>query len=129
MAIFCKAKSMCDTGEPSDEKREHQEYPDRHRGNHRPRCDEAEVATADRPLRSLVKNGGDHFQKLMDLPCRNHVFPVCHKIHECKLLKRFISKTPSEKVKPEELIKPTEKETPRYIFPRNNGVPHDLREG
>lgn len=118
---------MCDAGEPNNEKRERRKYPDMHRGNHHPRHDEAEVTTADRPPRSPVKNGGNYFQKLMDSPCRNHVFPVCHKIQECKLLQRFISKPPAKKAKLEELIKLVEKETPRYIFPRNNGVPHDLR--
>jgi hypothetical protein len=88
---------------------------------HRPRRDEEEVATVGRPPRPLAKNGGDHFQKLMDSLCQNHGFPIRHKLWECELLKRFISKPPAKKARPEEPTKPTEQEVPADDFPKPTG--------
>lgn len=50
-AIFHMGKGPRDAGEPSGERREHWEHPDKHRRNHRPRLDEQEFTTADRPPR------------------------------------------------------------------------------
>lgn len=119
-AIFRKGKSPRDAGKPSCEKKERREHPDRRRRNHRPRRDE-EVATADQPPRPPAKNGGDQFQKLMDSSCQNHGFPVRHKLRECELLKRFISKPPAKKAKPEEPAKPAEQEAPAKDFPETMG--------
>jgi hypothetical protein len=52
----------------------------------------------------------------MDSPCQNHGFPVRHKLWECELLKRFISKPPAKKVKPKEPAKPAEQEVPTEDF-------------
>jgi hypothetical protein len=61
-----------------------------------------------RPPRPPTKNDDDHFQKLMDSPCQNHGFRVCHKLQKCELLKRFISKPPTKKANLEEPTKPAE---------------------
>jgi hypothetical protein len=122
-AIFLKGKSKRNAGEPSGEKRDRQEHPDRHRRNYRPtRIEEGEVAAVDRPPRLPTKNNNNHFQKLMDSLCQNHGFPVFHKLRECKLLKRFISKPSTKKAKQEELVKPLEQEAPTEEFPRPWGA-------
>lgn len=87
--------------EPIDEKRERQKHAGTHWRNHHPWRGE-EVATADRSPRPPVKNDDDHFQKLMDSLCHSHGFPIHHKLRECELLKRFISKPPAKKAKPAE---------------------------
>lgn len=51
----------------------------------------------------------------MDSPCQNHGFPVRHKLHECELLKCFISKSPSKKKKAEEPTKLVGEEAPPKI--------------
>jgi hypothetical protein len=97
-AIFRKGKSSRDAGEPIDKKRERREHPDRHRRNHHPWRGEEEVATADWSPKPPVKNDDDHFQKLMDSLCHSHGFPIHHKLWECELLKRFISKPPHQRL-------------------------------
>lgn len=62
----------------------------------------------DLPPKPLTKNGGNHFQMLMNVLCQNHDYPVRHKLHECKLLKLFITKPPNKKAKPEEATKVVE---------------------
>jgi hypothetical protein len=57
----------------------------------------------------------------MDLPCQNHFFPIRHKLRECELLKRFISKPPTEKAKSNEPLKLAEQETPTKEFPEMMG--------
>ena len=57
----------------------------------------------------------------MDVSCQNHNFLVHHKLHECKLLKRFITKPPSKKAKPEEAAKPAEQEDLVEDFPKPMG--------
>jgi hypothetical protein len=79
-AISHKGKGPWDIDEPSGEKRECWEYPDKRRRNHRPRRDEEEVTIADRRPWLLAKNGGAHLQKLMDLLCQHHGFPIKHKL-------------------------------------------------
>lgn len=64
---------------------------------------------------------GDHFQKVMDSSCQNHGFPVHHNLRECELLKRFISKLPSKKAKPEEPAKAADQEAPVEDFPETTG--------
>lgn len=54
----------------------------------------------------------------MDSSCQNHDFPVHRKLHECELLKRFISKSLSKKAKPEEPTKLTKEEAPAKDFPK-----------
>jgi hypothetical protein len=119
-AIFCKGKSSRDADEPSSKNRECQEHPDRHERNHRPSRNE-EVAAADWPPKPSTKNNSDHFQKLMDSPCQNHGFPVCHKLLEYELLKCFISKPPTKKAKQEEPTKSVQQETPMENFPETMG--------
>jgi hypothetical protein len=58
----------------------------------------------------------------MDSSCQNHGFPVYHKLQECELLKRFISKPPTKKTKPEEPAKPAEQEAPTRISLRLRGA-------
>lgn len=60
-AIFCKGHSPRDVGKASDVKKDRPEHPDKCKRNHHPRCDEGEVAMADRSPRTPTKNGGDHF--------------------------------------------------------------------
>jgi hypothetical protein len=57
----------------------------------------------------------------MDSSCQNHDFPVHRKLHECELLKRFISKPLSKKAKPKEPTKLTEEEAPAKDFPKTTG--------
>ena len=42
--------------------------------------------TGKQPQQSLP----DHFNKLMDSPCTNHVYPVKHLYKDCELLKRLL---------------------------------------
>jgi hypothetical protein len=53
----------------------------------------------------------------MDSSCQNHGFPVRHKLQECELLKRFISKPPAKKARLEESAKPTKQEVLAEDFP------------
>ena len=32
----------------------------------------------------------DHFDKLMESPCTNHVYPIKHLYKDCELLKHFL---------------------------------------
>jgi hypothetical protein len=43
----------------------------------------------------------------MDSPCQNHGFLVRHKLRECELFKRFISKSPAKKAKSEDFPETT----------------------
>jgi hypothetical protein len=87
------------------------------------------VAIVDRSPRPPSKNNNDHFQKLMDSSCQNHGFLIHHKLRECELLKRFISKPPAKKTKQEELTKPVEQETPTEDFPETIGCLMIFGEG
>lgn len=71
--------------------------------------------------RPPVKNDNDHFQKLMDLLCQNHDFPICHKFWECELLKSFISKPPAKKAKQEDPSKQVEQEILTEDLPKVTG--------
>jgi hypothetical protein len=121
-ALFHKGKGQQDVGEPSGERWECREHLDKHRRNHRLRCNE-EVAIADRPPRPPTKNGGDHFQKLMNSSCQKHDFPVRHKLQECELMNHFISKLPAKKVRLEEPAKLAEQEVPTEDFLKPKGCP------
>lgn len=57
----------------------------------------------------------------MDSSCQNHSCPIRHKLLECELLKRFISKPPSKKAKPEEPAKQAEQKAPVEDFPEPTG--------
>jgi hypothetical protein len=57
----------------------------------------------------------------MNSLCQNHGFTVCHKLRECELLKRFISKPPAKKAKLEEPAKPVQQETPTADFHKTMG--------
>jgi hypothetical protein len=57
----------------------------------------------------------------MDLSCQNLDFPVRHKLQECELLKRFVSRPSAKKAKHEESVKPVEQEAPNEAFPGTTG--------
>lgn len=57
----------------------------------------------------------------MNSSCQNHSFLVRHKLRGCELLKRFISKPPTKKAKPDETSKLAELETLIDEFPETTG--------
>jgi hypothetical protein len=99
-AMFRKGKRPRDAGKPSGERRDQKEHPNRPWRNHCPaRIEEGEVAVAFRSPRTPTKNNNDHFQKLMDSLCQKLGFLIRHKLQECELPKRFISKLLTKNVK------------------------------
>ena len=49
------------------------------------------MATADRKGdQKPVEGTLDHFEKLLEWPCPNHVFPIKHLYKDCGLMKRFL---------------------------------------
>jgi hypothetical protein len=104
-------------GEPSGEMRDRQEHPDRRQRNyHTTHTEEGEVNVVAPPPRPPAKNNNDHFQNLMDSSCQNQDFPVHHKLWECELLKRFISKPQPKRQSRKSLTKTAEQETPTEDF-------------
>lgn len=59
----------------------------------------------------------------MDAPSQNHSFPIYHNVCECELLKQFITKPPSKKAKPEEVVKAAKQEALADDFSEPTGCP------
>jgi hypothetical protein len=121
VAIFHKEKTPHDVGDTSGMKRQHREHPDKSRRGNYARREKSEVTTMERQPKPPVKNGGDHFQKLIDVLYQNHGYLVRHKLHECELLKRFIANPPNKKAKLEEATKVAEQNTTIEDFPEPMG--------
>lgn len=56
--------------------------------------DPEHVAAADRDAKRPARPPTDYFEKMLEAPCKNHAFPVRHKLKECDLMKRFVAGAP-----------------------------------
>jgi hypothetical protein len=38
-----------------------------------------------------VQPPADHFKKILKVTCRNHVYPIRHKLKECSMMKNYLT--------------------------------------
>jgi hypothetical protein len=48
-----------------------------------------------------TKEATDHFEKMPEVPCPNHHYPVRHAYSNCRLLRKFLSKEAPSRRGPE----------------------------
>jgi hypothetical protein len=53
--------------------------------------DEELVEAAERDFKCLARSPTDHFEKLLEVTCSNHKFPVKHKLKECSMMKNYMT--------------------------------------
>ena len=62
------------------------------RKNKKQRREDSLVAAADsKGGRKPTKGTPNHFKKMLEGPCLNHVFPVKHPLKDCSLMQKFLS--------------------------------------
>jgi hypothetical protein len=53
--------------------------------------DEELVEAAERNFKCLARSPTDHFEKLLEVTCPNHKFPIKHKLKECSMMKNYMT--------------------------------------
>jgi hypothetical protein len=53
--------------------------------------DDELVAAAKRDFKRQARLPADHFEKLNEVTCPNHTYPVKHKLKECTMMKNYMT--------------------------------------
>jgi hypothetical protein len=53
--------------------------------------DEEFIATVGRDFKRQTWQPTDHFEKLLEATCPNHMYPIRHKLKECTMMKNYMT--------------------------------------
>jgi hypothetical protein len=53
--------------------------------------DEELIAVAEHDFKRQARQPTDHFEKLLEVTCPNHAYPIWHKLKECTMMKNYMT--------------------------------------
>jgi hypothetical protein len=53
--------------------------------------DEEQVTVIEHDFKHQMRQSSNHFEKLLEMTCPNHAYPVRHKLKECTMMKNYMN--------------------------------------